>query len=239
MKNLILSLFLSIVSFFSYSQTSCACVWVDASGNLNCSFGNCGGANWNNCYNQVSTPNLWQTGACPNPPTTNCNPYMWNTGLNGSCWYQGAGCSGQAVCSYIISLPIELIEFKAIFENGVNVLTWKTASENNSSHFNLLHTLDGETYQLVAVLPSSMNSTSIINYEARHLDYPHKINYYLLEQVDLNGDVKQYGPISVDNRPNEERAVRTINVLGQDVNSEYKGVVIRVFADGTSEMIYR
>jgi hypothetical protein len=240
MKKLIL-LFL-LIPFITIAQgpSSCACVWSDTDGNLNCVFGNCGGGNWSNCYNQVSTPNLWQSGTCPNPPTTSCNPYMWNTGLNGSCWYQGAGCSGQAVCEYINNpLPVELIDFKGESFNGYNTISWSTISESNSSHFILQHFIDTNNNTTLVALPSAGNSTQKINYNTRHQNPESVINYYFLVQVDIDGVEKYYGPISIDNSGKRGKLLKTINMVGQEVGDDYNGVVIEIYDDGTTKKIYQ
>lgn len=223
----------------SHSQgpSSCACVWSDNEGNLHCSFGNCGGQNWSNCYNQVSTPNLWQTLTCPNPPTTNCDPYMWNTGTNGSCWYQGAGCSGQAVCEYItISLPVELIDFSVEKDGNNNILTWKTASEINSDYYILENSTDGYNFKMVALLPGAGNTNTITDYKATHI-YPEKsINYYRLIQVDINGVYDVFDIISVDNSDKEVEKI--IDMMGREVEMDFEGIKIIIFKDGTTNKVY-
>lgn len=234
MKKLLLLFLLLSQNLFSQGPSSCACVWSDSEGNLNCVFGNCGGANWSNCYNQVSTPNLWQTSTCPNPPTTNCNPYMWNTGLNGSCWYQGAGCSGQAVCEYVNNpLPVELINFKGESFDGYNLITWSTASEYNSSYFILQHFVDTNSTTTLVMLPSAGNSTQKIDYTARHQSPDDVVNYYFLLQVDFDGTEEYYGPIAIDNRTEDKKISKIINLFGQEVDDYYKGMKILIYEDGS------
>lgn len=226
----ILTILLLFIGLNTYSQ--CACVWLDINGVIQCHlYSSCSNPNLAHCANRVTSGTMCP---CTVYPTMN-----WNCGgclSNGACWYNGTACDAANVCSYI-ALPVELIEFKVEKNEESNLITWETVSENNSSHFVIKHTLDGENFEVLLLLPAMQNSTTITKYEIRHFDYPQKINYYLLEQVDLNGDVKQYGLISVDNRPNSERAIKTINVLGQEVGPEYKGLVIRIFSDLTSEMI--
>jgi len=225
----------------SYSQgpNSCACVWSDSEGNLNCSFGNCGGGNWNNCYNQVSTPNLWQTNTCPEPTNTNCNPYMWNTGTNGSCWYQGSGCSGEAVCEYIYTpLPVELIGFYGWTDNQKNEIRWITASEINCASFQLItFTKDSDGTTLI-LLPGNGNTTQRIEYNVTHWNPEKGINYYYLIQSDFDGKTKTYGPISIDNRE-KVNVVRILNTMGQEVDSNAKGFLIFIYDDGTTKQIYK
>jgi len=236
-----LFLVLTLLSSFVVAQgpNSCACVWSDSEGNLNCSFGNCGGGNWNACYNQVSTPNLHQTNTCPDPPTTNCDPYMWNTSLNGSCWYQGSGCSGTAVCDYVTNppLPVELVRFRAHAYPKYNLIEWNTASEYNNSHFVLQHFVDTNTTTTLITLPGSGNSQQPLSYTAEHRMPDQVINYYFLIQIDLDGTEKYYGPIAIDNRT-QRRVTQRFNLLGQPVTELDKGFQILFLDDNTTLKTY-
>jgi hypothetical protein len=160
---------------------------------------------------------------------------MWNTGLNGSCWYQGAGCSGQAVCEYINNpLPVELMEFKGESFDGYNLITWSTSSEYNSSYFILQHFVDTNSTTTLVILPSAGYSSQIINYNARHQSPGAFANYYFLIQVDFDGTEKHYGPISINNRIDNKKLIKRINFLGQDVDEHYKGFVIEIYEGGNT-----
>lgn len=242
MKNLIITILLMLIPLISYCQgpASCACVWSDAQGNLNCVSGNCGGQNWSNCYNQISTPNLWVTNSCPNPSGTNCNPYMWNTSLNGSCWYQGAGCSGTVVCTYVQSLPVEMIYFIGKQDDRTNVLTWQTASEHNTSYYMIYRSTTGEFNEksIIGYLQSVGNSTTTTNYTFNDNEYDDTINYYLLIQMDMNGEYVEYGPIVIDNS-SDKVIMKVVNMLGQTVGDDYKGIVFIIYDNGSMLRLYR
>jgi hypothetical protein len=135
-------------------------------------------------------------------------------------------------------LPVELVNFECKNENDYNVIKWSTASENNSSHFILKTSTDGINYRVVLILPSAGNSNQLISYKAIHYDFDKVINYYALEQFDLDGAYKIYGPISSDNRVEEIKKIRTINMLGQEVDENYKGIFIIQYSDGTFEKKY-
>jgi hypothetical protein len=164
---------------------------------------------------------------------------MWNTGLNGSCWYQGAGCSGEAVCEYINSpLPVELIEFKGEKEGLNNILTWSTASESNSSWFRLYHfTGTGDTIDIIT-LPGAGNTTTLIDYKATHINPPKEVNYYFLIQGDFDGRQEAFTTIAIDNRVKESKELKRTNLLGQEIGPSYRGIVIIVYTDGTTSMDY-
>ena len=44
---------------------------------------------------------------------------------------------------------------------------------------------------------------------------------------------KEYGPIGVDNTLKPSKLLKIINLMGQEINENYKGIVIEVYEDGT------
>jgi hypothetical protein len=65
------------------------------------------------------------------------------------------------------------------------------------------------------------------------------IHYYKLRQFDFDGQNKVYGPISIDNTKKSKEIVKLINILGQEVNQDTKGLIFEVYEDGTMEKIIR
>jgi hypothetical protein len=132
-------------------------------------------------------------------------------------------------------LPIELTEFTGTKYSEYNVLKWQTASEHNNSHFILERTETGNFTEkdVINIITGAGNSTELLDYSFVDSDAPSVINYYRLTQVDYDGAFKQYGPIAIDNRPHKF-IVKTINLLGQEVTAEYRGIVINIYDDGTS-----
>ncbi|MFC5284337.1 LamG-like jellyroll fold domain-containing protein [Pedobacter alpinus] len=80
-------------------------------------------------------------------------------------------------------LPVELVKFDLLQStNGEVVITWKTASEKENSHFEILKSDDGKNFKFL----SSVNSSKIYSVTDRN---PYNgISYYQLVQYDLNGD---------------------------------------------------
>lgn len=66
--------------------------------------------------------------------------------------------------SSITTLPVELIGFKANYNASVVTLNWVTASEKNNSHFILERSVDATSWQEVAKVIGSKNSSIVNDY---------------------------------------------------------------------------
>lgn len=96
-------------------------------------------------------------------------------------------------------LPVELTSFSAdcINEAGIRI-SWSTASEHNSSHFEVLKSTDGVNWTNIAVVAAAGNSTSHLNYGIVDWEKSIGMTYYKLMQYDIDGETKEYGPLSTN-----------------------------------------
>jgi hypothetical protein len=95
-------------------------------------------------------------------------------------------------------LPVTLISFQAnCIQDYTSIISWTTASESNSSYFQLEKSRDGINWQLLSVIEATGNSTTKIDYEFFDLEKFSGVFYYRLKQIDFNGCEITYGPISV------------------------------------------
>ena len=103
-----------------------------------------------------------------------------------------------------VSLPIELLSFSADCSEGGVLLTWITASELNSDYFNIERSRDGVNWSVISTISGAGNSNSNITYNVTDKDIfginsiIDNVLYYQLKQVDFDGVVKNYGPISTN-----------------------------------------
>jgi hypothetical protein len=104
--------------------------------------------------------------------------------------FGGAGGEGQP-------LPVELTSFNGACDNGVISLAWETASENNSSHFDVEKSRDGENWTVLSTIAAAGTSNEIISYQAVDHSATDGNNYFRLRQVDIDGTEKLYDPINV------------------------------------------
>ena len=94
-------------------------------------------------------------------------------------------------------LPVELISFNGNCAEGVVDLSWQTASEYNSSHYDVEHSRDGLTWSVVNTQAAAGNSTELLTYEFDDHFAIDGDNYYRLTQVDIDGTEKTYDVINV------------------------------------------
>jgi hypothetical protein len=83
-------------------------------------------------------------------------------------------------------LPIELISFQAnCSDDNTAIITWSTASEHNSSYFQVKKSRDGINWSLLSEVGAAGNSTSIINYELFDTENINGVVYYFLKKYDF------------------------------------------------------
>jgi len=159
---------------------------------------------------------------------------QWTTDISNVGTWTGFSCT----ITSIVALPVELLYFEGTSYPLFNILKWSTASERNSLCFELERSTDGEIWRQVTTKQAAGNSNSNIDYS--YVDYMKSIPlcYYRLNQVDIDGESKIYGPIAIQGVPTK-RVVKYINTLNQEVGPEYKGVVIEIYEDGTSKKTIR
>ncbi len=126
-----------------------------------------------------------------NPISGNLNTDFTVTGTTtGFSWFGAGSGNGNP-------LPVELTSFNGACDNGIINLTWQTASEFNSSHFDVEKSRDGENWQLLTTVPSAGTSNELITYQAADENATDGNNYFRLRQVDIDGTEKLYDPINV------------------------------------------
>lgn len=134
-------------------------------------------------------------------------------------------------------LPITLSSFTAVCnDSGDEVkVHWSTASENNTSHFEVEKSLDGITWEVLGTANAAGNSNVTLTYElsdkdVRGLD----VIYYRLNQFDQDGESETYGMATsecLSNRngfelfPNPAGTEVTILLTGSDYAEDRTAIV--------------
>lgn len=113
-----------------------------------------------------------------------------SNGLQGFSWFNIGGDNETP-------LPVELLYFNGQCTEEGNVLRWATASEFNSSHYDVEASRDGENWNVVNTITAAGFSAEKLNYQTVDMAKNEGTMYYRLRQVDINGDERVYNPIAV------------------------------------------
>jgi hypothetical protein len=94
-------------------------------------------------------------------------------------------------------LPVTLISFTTECDNGIPLIQWTTASEQNSDYFQIERSRDGENWFPVSKVQAMGNSNTNKDYQFYDITSGKSFDgYYRLKQVDIDGEFKYFGPVS-------------------------------------------
>jgi hypothetical protein len=85
------------------------------------------------------------------------------------------------------TLPVTLISFTAVAQNGVVKLDWETASETNNDDFTVQRSSNASAWSDVKELRGSGNTSSVSYYTAYDESPLPGVSYYRLKQTDVDG----------------------------------------------------
>jgi hypothetical protein len=123
-----------------------------------------------------------------NDVTTHLPGTLSNFALNNS--------ASNWVNSEVVLLPINLVNFEGSAKDGSNNLQWSTASEQNSSYFEVQRSTDGVNFSGIGKVTAAGNSdgNKDYSYSDNQLSSLSPVYYYRLKMVDIDGSAK-YSPV--------------------------------------------
>tara|TARA_B110000046_G_C12970193_1_gene388570 strand:- start:107 stop:1159 length:1053 start_codon:yes stop_codon:yes gene_type:complete len=143
-------------------------------------------------------------------------------------------------------LPITLSSFTGKLLSGLSnsiQLDWSTASEKDNDYFTLWRSFDGQTWDDIAKETGAGNSNEFLTYQ--HID--RNINtqsienntiYYKLSQTDYDGTTEFFQIIPVQVKDQKTHIVKRTNAMGQEIPSNYRGLVIQTWNNGVTSKTY-
>lgn len=84
------------------------------------------------------------------------------------------------------ALPVQFSLFNIKCEGSKIIVNWKTAQEQQSSHFNIERSVDGVQWVTIGTVPAAGNSSSERSYVFTD-NSPGQTNYYRIAEHDING----------------------------------------------------
>ncbi len=86
-----------------------------------------------------------------------------------------------------VVIPVTWLSFNAKLDNKIVLLDWKTATESNSSHFEVERSSNGYQFEKIGQVTAAGNSNAVTSYVFTDRLPVKGMNYYRLKQVDLDG----------------------------------------------------
>lgn len=121
-----------------------------------------------------------------------------------------------------VGLPVTWAGLDALVNADHTELLWQTASEQNTSHFEVEASEDGKNFKTMSEnIAAAGNSASLLSYSFRDMDLA-PIKYYRLKQVDIEGTF-EYSKIIVAKRSEGEKQGFDITVypVSETNNRQY------------------
>ena len=137
-------------------------------------------------------------------------------------------------------LPVELVSFDVTpINNQYAQLEWVTASEINNDGFEVLRSVDGETFRYIGWVNGNGNQTTIHKYTYEDYSIDKGITYYYqLKQIDYDGQYEYFDikPLRLtDTNSDKPLSIKRVNLLGQeDVNGN---MIIEIYDNRITKKI--
>ena len=139
-------------------------------------------------------------------------------------------------------LPIELVSFngEVLLEmDPIVILDWTVASQVNNDYYEIQRSIDVEQWETIEKVIGAGTNNTQMHYSIIDDNPVLGISYYRLKQTDYNGESETFNPISIIINSTEKEIDKIINIMGQEVTSNYSGLVIELYTDGTSAKKYK
>lgn len=137
-------------------------------------------------------------------------------------------------CAVCTVLAVELLEFKGSGKSNYNELEWITVTEHDNDHFILESSSDAVNFKEIGKIKGYGNSNVGKLYEFKDYNLnKNEITYYQLISVDNQGYKDFSNVIAIENQLVTKKVVKIVNILGQEIFSDYEGIKIIYYSDGS------
>ena len=109
--------------------------------------------------------------------------------------------NGSDACIVPTATPVTLLGFTAQKQGNTTLLQWQTATESNNKGFAVQRSSDGQNWQIIGFVNSKAangNSAQPLSYQYTDNAPLSGINYYRLQQQDLDGTVGYSGVVNIN-----------------------------------------
>lgn len=135
-----------------------------------------------------------------------------------------------------IPLPIGVTNFQANKFNNEVVVSWIAETQSGVDYFVVQRSTDIDNWEDVETVIGEGTTDTQFDYSIVDRSPIYDLSYYRLKEVNFNGEVN-YSPLRSVKFLDNHSLVKIVNIYGQLVSSEYRGVVYHIYSDGTSKTV--
>jgi hypothetical protein len=120
-------------------------------------------------------------------------------------------------------LPVELVKFTGTKVDVAASLNWATATERNSSHFEVERSYDASNFNTIGMVKSNGNSNKMVTYnftDKGAFMNNEPVVFYRLKMVDMDGSFEYSNTVTINNQL-EEVEVSEVKVFPNPFNSNF------------------
>ncbi|MDG1350460.1 MAG: T9SS type A sorting domain-containing protein, partial [Crocinitomicaceae bacterium] len=133
------------------------------------------------------------------------------------------------------ALPVELVSFNGVCNEGVVDLVWQTASEHSSEDFEVAYSRDGVDWKTIHTEPAAGFSNTLLTYNYTHNGAVSGNNYYRLTQNDIDGASVVYDNLILNANCQSDGA-DSFSVFPNPSSGNFQILVNNPFLEGSSEL---
>jgi lipopolysaccharide export system protein LptA len=131
-------------------------------------------------------------------------------------------------------LAVELESFSANYVNNQLVLFWDCSSQKENDYFTIERSMDGFNFAEIGIIDGAGTTDQFLSYTFIDEESLEDVNYYRLKMTDYNGKSEYSKIVSYNFSKKSKVLLISIDILGQEVQSGYRGLVFDYYSDGTT-----
>ncbi len=134
-------------------------------------------------------------------------------------------------------LPIKLGAYKIQINQRSISTIWSTSEETNNSHFTIDHSTDGKNFNEIGRVEAKQDRSGEKDYAFAHETPAKGINYYRLNQFDLDGKKTTFGILAGNFEGGKEQFLFPTTAVNEVWLSGYESAPVKIFDASGKELI--
>ena len=156
-------------------------------------------------------------------------------------WTDASGSdNGLSIDNFRISsvvLPIILRKYSLDIVQGKSNIIWLTTEETDNSHFTIDHSTDGKNFNEIGRVEANQDRSGEKDYAFAHESPTKGINYYRLNQFDLDGKKTTFGILAGNFEGGKEQFLFPTTAVNEVWLSGYESAPVKIFDASGKELI--